>query len=76
MKSVFVLIILHNTCIFSLNCGIVYCFLFTLKRTLRYILLLEGDGKLLESTLNRKSPGNIFFLLCDVTKEEDIKVGF
>ena len=41
---------------------------------MRYFLTLEVDGKSLESTLNRKSSGNVLFVLCDVTKEEDINV--
>ena len=34
----------------------------------------EGDGKRLEAELNQKGPGEAYYVYCDVTKEEDIKV--
>ena len=34
----------------------------------------DGDGKQLEAELNKKGPGEAFFIFCDVTKEDDIKV--
>ena len=35
---------------------------------------LEAEGKQVEATLNVKYPGNVMFVRCDMTSEEDIKV--
>ena len=34
----------------------------------------EAEGEKLEKELNGKGPGEAYFIKCDVTKEEDIKV--
>ena len=38
-----------------------------------YMILVE-DGKKLEKEVTEKGPGEGFFIKCDVSKEEDIKV--
>ena len=34
----------------------------------------EAEGEKLEKELNGKGPGEAYFIKCDVTQEEDIKV--
>ena len=36
--------------------------------------LAETEGRALEEELNKKGPGEAFFVRCDMSKEEDIKV--
>ena len=38
-----------------------------------YFVIVD-DGKKLEKELNDKGPGEAYFIKCDVTIEEDIKV--
>ena len=38
-----------------------------------YMILVE-DGKKLEKEVSERGPGEGFFIKCDVSKEEDIKV--
>ena len=40
-----------------------------------YFVTVE-DGKRLEKEVTDKGPGEGFFIKCDVSKEEDIKVNF
>ena len=39
-------------------------------------IILVEDGKKLEKEVNEKGPGEGYFIKCDVSKEEDIKVWF
>lgn len=40
------------------------------------MLYIVEDGKRLEKEVNENGPGEGFFIKCDVSKEEDIKVNF
>ena len=35
----------------------------------------EAEGKATEAEINKTGPGEAFFIFCDVTKEDDVKVG-
>ena len=39
-----------------------------------YNNIIADDGKKLEKELNDKGPGEAYYIKCDVTIEEDIKV--
>lgn len=43
------------------------------KKKIMFKFAADG-GKELESELNKKGPGTCLFILCDMSKEEDIKV--
>ena len=38
--------------------------------------MIVDEGKKLEKEVNETGPGDAFFIKCDVSKEEDIKVSF
>ena len=39
-----------------------------------FFVIIVDDGKKLEKELNDKGPGEAYYIKCDVTIEEDIKV--